>query len=178
MNITGATSPSRTFRFRLNLANLLFLALLIATGLIIQGGYHFGKLADDTAFLGLNRHRWSIAHKAAAVISLAGIAAHCARHLKFISAGTKKKIFTRFPSPQSISWYLVILWIAVALTAMASWTLCSPGSHHRFMLVEIHDKLALLFVPLSAAHIASRLRRMAGAGGSIRRSRSDGEGPK
>lgn len=144
--------------FYANLASLVPSLALAASGLILQVGYHMHHLPDSTPALGLDRHEWLALHKIAAVVSLACLEYHCANHWSFIVTVTKKQLYRKKMSSSIASYFLFILFVPTALTALVSWIFLQD--HARFMLVEIHDKLALLLVLIFLVHLASRSGRM------------------
>ncbi|MCP4135554.1 MAG: DUF4405 domain-containing protein [bacterium] len=148
MQLSKNISNSIRLNFYLNLLNFLPFLIVIITGLILQIEYHMLKLPDDYFISGLNKSGWLILHKISASISLAGIIAHCALHRKFISILSNKILRRKSLSPASLSYWLFIISIPAYLIAMTSWILFDHGDPARFLLVEIHDKLALLLFPL------------------------------
>jgi hypothetical protein len=143
-----------------NLANLLPCLLLAFTGLVLQLQYHMHHLPAEATVLGLQKDAWLLLHKVFAVMSLAGVAIHCLLHRKWIAAAARRRL-QRKPAASRISWYLLLVSIPTALTGMASWLLTEAGGHGRFMLVEIHDKLALVLAMLFILHFVTRTGWMA-----------------
>lgn len=151
-----ATHVPRTARinFYVNLTALAPFLITAFTGIIIQLYYHMHHLPNATPVLGLGRYAWVILHKASAVVSLACIVHHCAHHWSFIVTVTKKKLYRKKFSSAMVSYYLFVLFVPTALTALVSWIFLH--GHARFMLVELHDKLALLLAVAFTAHLATR----------------------
>jgi len=156
--MTHHVSEKARTHFYVNLASLLPILAVITSGLIIQVEYHMHGRADTVTVLGMDRQGWLTLHKASAVVSLACLAHHCANHWSFIVTMTKKKLYMKKMSSSVASYYLFILFVPTVLTALASWIFLQD--HARFMLIEIHDKLALLVVLIFAVHLASRTGRM------------------
>lgn len=154
------TSNSSKMNFYLNLLNFILFLIVVITGFIIQIGYHMHNLPDDYAISGLARAGWLNFHRISASFFLAGIIAHCLLHRGFIST-ISDKILRRKPLlPASISYWLFIVSIPTTLVAMVSWIFVSVDDPARFILVEIHDKIILLWIILSIIHIASRANRI------------------
>ena len=154
MNKLSPVSGTARANFYVNLAALAPFMITIATGMVIQIQYHMHHLPDTALVLGLGRHGWLTLHKVSAVISLACILHHCAHHWRLIVTVTKKKLYLKKMSAGIISYYLFLVFVPTALTAIASWLFLQ--GHARFMLVEIHDKLALLLIVIFAVHLVSR----------------------
>jgi hypothetical protein len=154
MNKLSPVSDTARANFYVNLAALVPFMVTIATGMVLQFQYHMHHLPDDALVLGLGRHGWLTLHKISAVTSLACILHHCAHHWRFIVTVTKKKLYLKNMSAGIVSYYLFLVFVPTALTAMASWIFLK--GHARFMLVEVHDKLALLLIVIFAVHLVSR----------------------
>jgi hypothetical protein len=150
-------SNSAKNNFCLNLLNFIPFVIVAISGLTLQIGYHMHKLPDDYFVSDLNRSGWLILHKISATILLAGIIAHCMLHWKFISIWSGKVLRQKLLSSTSLSYWLFIISIPTCLVAMTSWILFNHGDPARFLLVEIHDKLALLWIIFSIVHIISRI---------------------
>jgi hypothetical protein len=114
------------------------------------------RLPDDTLVSGLNRHGWLLLHKLSAVTSLGGITAHCLLHWRYLASATRRIMARRSILKVQASYYLFILYALSSVTALSSWIVSGPGHGGRSHLVEIHDKLTLLLIIFSAAHIISR----------------------
>ena len=145
-------------RLYANLISLVPFLALMASGLVLQVEYHLHHVPDTAPAFGLDRHGWLALHKTAAVISLACMAHHCAHHWRFIASVTKKKLYRKKISRAMVSYYLFIIFIPTALTALVSWLFLT--GHARFMIVEIHDKLALLLTAVFLTHLATRAGSM------------------
>jgi hypothetical protein len=149
-------SNSAKNNFYLNLLNFIPFIIVVISGLILQIEYHMHRLPDDYFVSGLNRSGWLILHKISITILLAGIITHCVLHWKFISIWSGKILRLKFLSSSSLSYWLFIISIPTCLIAMASWILFNHGDPARYLLIEIHDKLALLWIVFSIIHIISR----------------------
>lgn len=149
-------SGSTKTNFYLNLLNVVPFLILISSGILLQLEYHMHHQPDEHLIAGLNRSGWLLLHRITAALSLVGITAHCILHRKFIAATTRRILDRRSMANVHTSYYLLILCIPTVITGMASWIALNGNTHARLMLVEIHDKLALLMVAFSLVHIVSR----------------------
>lgn len=169
MNKPSPVSDTARANFYINLMALVPFLVLIATGHILQTEYHMHHLPEGALIMGLGRHGWLTLHELSAVISLACILHHCAHHWKFIVTVTKKKLYRKKMSSGIVSYILFLVFIATALTAFVSWIFLEGRARH--MLVEVHDKLALLLTLVFAVHLITRtgwmvrtFRALAGGG--------------
>ncbi|MBN1533777.1 MAG: DUF4405 domain-containing protein [Spirochaetes bacterium] len=168
-NTPRALSEVARRNFCVNMANLLPFLLLAATGLVLQSEYHLHRLPCCTPVLGLQKGGWLLLHKLFAVVSLAGCTLHCLLHRRWIAAAFRRRMQRR-TVPSRITRYLLVVSIPTALTALVSWFFLGPG-HGRFMLVEIHDKLALVLTILFLLHLATRTGWMVQTMAALRRPR-------
>ncbi len=160
MNNDNNISNKTKINFYLNLVNFLPYLILIYSGLAIQLNYHMHELPDDHLVLSLNKFSWVLIHKISGAISLAGTIVHCILHWKYIKAVTKK-IFSRKSKIKVFSsYYLFIIGILTIIPAMLSWIFVNYNNPSRFFFIEIHDKLAMLFLIFTIVHMISRTRWM------------------
>jgi hypothetical protein len=160
MNQTNTISKIIKINFYINSINFILFLGIIITGLVIQLNYHMHRLPDTYLIMGMERMGWLLAHKAATAAALIGIIIHCMLHLKYISAATKKFINKASKSPAMTSYYLLIICFFTSITAIISWLFLEQANPLRFLLIEVHDKLALLFIIFSVVHILSRTKWM------------------
>ncbi len=151
-----AVSRTTKNNFYIDLLNIAPFLIVMTSGLVLQVNYHMHHLPNGHLVLGLSRHGWLLLHKLSAILSLAGVTAHCMLHRKFIAAATGRIIARRSFTKVPLSYHLFILYALSSLTALASWIMPGRGPGGRSHLVEIHDKLTLLLIILAAAHIISR----------------------
>jgi hypothetical protein len=154
------TTSSAKINFYMNLLNFTPFLFVILTGLVLQLAYHFNRMPENYTVLIMTKSGWLILHKISAAVSLSGIITHCVLHRKYIISASKKIINLKQGASILLSYYLFILLIPTCLTVMISWIFLSHGSHARSILVEIHDKLALILILLSGIHIISRMKWM------------------
>ena len=156
MDKSASISRAARMNFFLNLINAAPFLIVMISGLALQVNYHMHRLPDEALVSGLSRSGWLLLHKTSAALSLAGIIAHCVTHRKQIGATTRRIIKNRSFSKIMASYYLLLICIPTAFTAIGSWLLFNPGDASRRALVEIHDKLGLVLVIVSTVHILSR----------------------
>lgn len=143
-------------KFYINLYTFVLYLIAAGTGLLLQLKYHLHRLPADCAVMGLNKPGWLVLHQVSAIAALAGIVFHFVQHWKFLSVITGKIIDLKSISPAGLSYWLFIFCIPAYLTAMASWLLTGNKDPGGFLLIEIHDKLALLLIIPSTIHIILR----------------------
>ncbi len=174
--ITPASEPQGTKARTLNpvgtLANIALLVSGLATaisGLAIQVGFHLGAASrtvrasihpSDLPALtvwGLDKPQWGLFHKVAITIfSLLLI-----QHVILRRSWYARLLRRGSPSGHPQLLWLTVLMLFVAITGLVPWglTLLGGSPHLRFMLVEVHDKLALPLTILLILHIAQRVPR-------------------
>jgi hypothetical protein len=156
MQRSNNLSKSVKTNFFINLLNFIPFLIVIITGLILQVGYHMHHLPDGYVVSCLNKSGWSILHKISASISLAGLITHFMLHWNFISVISDKILRKKSIATATLSYWLFIISVPTCLIAMTSWIFLNHGDIARHILVEIHDKLALLLIILFIMHIISR----------------------
>lgn len=142
--------------FYLNLVNSLPFIILLFSGLMIQVNYHMHRLPDDYFVLGLTKHTWLLAHRISAAIAITGCIFHCVLHWKYIKAATRKFFIWKSGVKIFSSYYLTIIGILTTVPVLLSWIFLNYSDHLRSILVEIHDKLAILFMIIAFVHLISR----------------------
>lgn len=153
-------SRDTKIQFFINLSNCFSLSILIITGLVLQFEYHMYHKPELHFVFGFNKFSWLLLHKISSIISLIGIIVHCIIHWKFISTITKKIFTKKQKSEFLISYSLFIIFIPTALTAISSWIFYKYSDNTRLLLMEIHDKIALVLIVLSLIHVILRFGRM------------------
>jgi len=159
------------------LANLVLLASALGTsvsGLVIQAVFHLGAATraarasmevsalgalDGPALAawGLDRAQWGLLHK----VSALAFALLLVRHITLRRAWYARLLRRENRSDHLQLLCLPVLMVLVALTGLAPWGLSMSGSlpHLRFLLVEMHDKLALPLILLLLLHVVQRVQR-------------------
>jgi hypothetical protein len=159
--------------------NLLLLSgsLMIVSGFVLQLGFHIGNQSrvrermthshntnfeqvgtiDPTdAVWNIDYSTWSILHKIAIVFFTVSMIYHLIIHWKWYKSVFGKQLVSK--NRQSI--ILSFLFLSVALTGLIPWFIDLSGnkSFLRLFLIEIHDKLAILFVIYLLLHVVKRIK--------------------
>lgn len=159
------------------LANLGLLTSGLAaaiSGLAIQLGFHVGAASHavkpwmQTSAVGdldlpahtvggLGRFQWAFVHKFSITILSLLLLQHILIHRSWYARLFRRG--SRFGHPQLL--WLTILMLLVAATGLVPWGLSLLGgsSHLRFILIEVHDKLALPLTILLLLHVVQRAWR-------------------
>lgn len=179
--LTPASAPQETKTRTLNpigtLANVALLASGLATtisGLVIQVGFHLGAASQtmrqsirtsavgtlDMPMLtvsGLDKSQWALSHKICITVFSLLLIHHIIVRRSWYTRLLRQG--SRSSHPQLL--WLTILMLVVAVTGLAPWGLGLLGGspHFRFILVEVHDKLALPLTILLILHVAQRVPR-------------------
>jgi hypothetical protein len=163
--------------------NLLLLSGIITalSGLVIQIGYHMGgehgpvaygadphssgiqqtRVIDpDEIVWGINYTSWSLIHKVAIVLFLILVIYHFCVHWKWYKNVFAKHLLRK--NRQVI--VLSALFLLVALTGLIPWLIHLSGNDNgfRMILIEIHDKVALLLIIYMFLHISHRVKWFSG----------------
>ena len=161
--------------------NLLLIAgiIMIFSGLVMQLGFHAGghngqpggvhrgssrpmpyeqlrEINTDKIVNGLNYHDWSTAHKFAIVCFSLLMIYHICVHWKWYKAVIRKNLMRK--NSQVIT--LSVLFLMVAVTGLLPWSIDLSGGTTilRLLLIEIHDKLALVLVIYLVLHVIKRYK--------------------
>ncbi|MBI1751215.1 MAG: DUF4405 domain-containing protein [Acidobacteria bacterium] len=159
------------------LANLTLLASGLVTtisGLAIQVEFHLGAAsralrpstltsAVDTLEIpvhtvgGLNKFQWASVHKFSITVFSFLLIQHVITRRSWYRDLTRRG--SHFSHPQLL--WLTILMLLVAVTGLAPWGIAFFGGspHIRFILIEVHDKLALPLTILLLLHVVQRISR-------------------
>jgi hypothetical protein len=163
--------------------NLLLLSGIVTTisGLVIQVGFHMGSvhgsgtygaylhssgiqetrvIDPDGIVWGINYTSWSLIHKVAIIVFLFLVIYHTAVHWKWYKNLFAKHLLRK--NRQVI--VLSALFLLVALTGLIPWFIHLSGSDNgfRMVLIEIHDKVALLLIIYLFLHISHRIKWFSG----------------
>lgn len=133
---------------------LLFIGcVMIASGLTLQLGFHVGGPEGHQ----LNRQvseYWSDIHKFAAVSFSLLMVYHIYAHRKWYKVVISKQLFGK--NRQVIM--LSVLFLLVAGSGFLPWFIDLSGGINalRFIIIEIHDKIALLLIIFLVLHLIKR----------------------
>lgn len=121
-------------------------AAVALSGAVLQVHYHLLKNTDPATTWGLYRAEWNTLHVWSSVLWVAAIAMHLWRHRKWVRGVVKKRLFKKNRPT-------VILIAVTFLTIVSGFT---PLFTSVLWVVEIHDKVAILFLILAVAHTIRR----------------------
>ncbi len=171
--------------FIINTLLLLAGILVIISGLSLQIGYHMGghekhdrdnftaqdhtkntgyenqvsyeqTRGIDTAkrVLALDYHDWSALHKYTIISFSLFMIFHITVHWKWYKAILSKKLLGKNKQMT----ILTALFLLVSLTGLIPWFIDLAGStaEMQLLLIELHDKLALLFIIFIVLHLTKR----------------------
>lgn len=157
-------------RFLVNSLLLVFGVVSAFSGLLIQVKYHMGSNGDPatmngSAALGLNYNEWAVVHKITIVVFTLLVIYHLIHHWKWYKGVFLKR---RFAKNQQVLIFS-ILFVLVAITGFIPWFIdLSDGNQFlRKLVMEIHDKLALILTVYLVLHIKKRMKWFQAALNSI-----------
>lgn len=137
--------PSRRFT---NLSLLVIGIIMSVSGLFIQIYYHLLAIIDSEFSMWTNIHKWS------ALIFTLIILAHIKQHLKWYKGIFRKQLFRK----NRITLFLTATMIIVSLLGFTPWLLAQFSTQFtlRHTLIEIHDKIGIVFMVIMVGHIIKR----------------------
>jgi hypothetical protein len=143
----------------INLGLLFFGSAMAFSGFLIQFYYHMGHHGDinsNNVVLGTDYSGWSAIHKISILIVSFIMIFHFILHWKWYKTVVKKKLISK--NNQVI--ILTILFILVAITGYIPWFIKLTGGQEIACkaVIEIHDKLAIIFFVYLILHITKRLK--------------------
>jgi hypothetical protein len=163
--------------FMVNNFLLLSGIAMIVSGFVLQLGFHIGnqssshermihshsanfeqvRVFDPTSTVwNIDYTTWSMLHKAAIVFFTLLMIYHFITHWKWYKGVFGKRLLSK--NRQAI--ILSFLFLSVALTGFIPWFIDLSGNKNllRQSLIEIHDKLAILFVIYLILHVVKRIK--------------------
>jgi hypothetical protein len=146
-------------KFIINLGLLLMGSVMVFSGLLIQINYHIGNHGDidpNKAVFGIDYSGWSSIHKIAIVIVSFLMILHIILHWKWYKTVLQKHLISENKQVTILS----ILFILVVITGYIPWFIhLSSGSElARKLLIEIHDKIALILTVFLILHVIKRIK--------------------
>ena len=150
---------SSFYSLKINLG-LLFSGLIVMfSGLLIQINYHMvnhGGTDINKAVWSLSRTEWSMIHKISIIIFSIFMAYHIILHWQWFKAVISKKLISK----NKLIIMLSFVFILVAITGYIPWlvSLICGDNTIREAFVEIHDKIALIFIGILILHILKKLK--------------------
>lgn len=139
------------------IVNSVLIVLGIATsisGLIIQCHYHLQSFSDETTVLALCRKEWNAIHVWTSIGFLIATIYHIWSHRKWY----KNLFIKNYSVKQRPTTILTILTFIVVITGLIPLFIYYLGgsSAFRFLMIEIHDKVAILFIIVASRHTIKR----------------------
>lgn len=146
-------------RFINNFGLIVFGIATVFSGILIQVKYHMGNhgnIAINDNALGINYQSWSAIHKVSIVILSLLMIYHVYHHWKWYKGVISKKLISK--NQQVLT--LTLLFVLVAITGLTPWfiDLLKGDEMLRKVLIEIHDKLAIILSVYLILHIIKRLK--------------------
>lgn len=148
MQNSTETQKKRLYRRLTNISLLVFGIVMTVSGLYIQIHYHM----QDGGTLGFSQ--WTFIHKWSAMLFALIVIAHILLHLKWYEVVFKKQLFRK----NRVTTILTIIMIIVSLLGFLPWilTLFPDQVDLRHTLIEIHDKIGIVFMVIMVGHIIKR----------------------
>lgn len=141
--------------FIINLGLMISGLIVIFSGLLIQIYYHMGDFRLSELVLGLNHKIWLLIHIISSIVFTLLMVHHVTVLWKWYKGVIKKKLYSK--NKQVL--ILLGIWILVTLTGFIP---CISNYYFdqnifTFLLIEIHDKIGLLFCVYFGIHLIQRL---------------------
>jgi hypothetical protein len=151
---------SKKSNIRIDILLIIPFFSMIFSGFLLQIFYHMKRYESDSLVWGLNRADWLLFHKVAVVIAFSFTLVHLILHYKWFSGVIKKKLFISGNKLTKRTFRLFIMFIIVSLTGLIPWIFgfTTETRHH---ILEIHDKVAIIFTIYFLYHFAMRHNKIA-----------------
>lgn len=136
---------------------LLVLGIVASiSGLIIQCHYHLQKSPDESVAFALNRAEWNAVHVWTSLFFLLVTIYHVWVHRKWYVNAFKRNLLAKHRPTILLT---VITFLVVLSGLMPLFILYFDGnSTLRFSIIEIHDKIAILFLFVVVRHTIKRFK--------------------
>lgn len=143
--------------FVVNSLLLAFGAAMVVSGFVIQFGYHVGRMPLKADIWGISYSVWCGAHKWVAIAFAASVVWHVWLHWKWFRGVIAKRLFRR--NGQTLILTLVI--IIVSVFGFVPWAvdLFNGSASVRHIMIEIHDKAAIVLFVYLVLHFYKRFWR-------------------
>ena len=141
----------RVYRKYINLIALLISLLMIISGGYIQLRFHINMLPSQSI---LTYEMWRLIHVISSVLFTVFFIYHIFMHKKWYKTVLCKRLFKR----NRVSVLLTLLMIFSSISGFVPFIIgyMNEASEYRIHLIEIHDKVAVLFLILLTGHILRR----------------------
>jgi len=129
------------------------------SGMLIQIKYHMGNhgaIAIDDSVFRISYHGWTAVHKMSITALSLLVLYHIYKHWKWYKIVITKRLLAKNQQVLVFS----LLFILVAITGLVPWIIDTTKGNWviRKILIEIHDKLAIIMAIYLILHIISRLK--------------------
>lgn len=146
-------------RFIINLGLIIAGFSTIFSGMLIQIKFHMGNHGNidiNDCVAGINYSGWSLVHKISIVALSLLVICHVYLYWKWYKAVITKRLFSKNQQVLILS----VLFIIVAATGLTPWIidLLNGDQIHRKVILEIHDKFAIILMIYLILHIIKRLK--------------------
>lgn len=121
------------------------------SGLVIQCHYHLLKSPGESFVLALDRAQWNTMHVWSSILFLFCVAYHVWVHQRWYEHVLKRKIQKHRPTS-----ILTILTVPVVISGLMPLFIENPTLS--LFIIEIHDKIAILFFVVALRHVIKRFR--------------------
>lgn len=142
---------SKQFTKVTNWTLLLVGLVVVASGVYIQVKFHLSHSPTTSSSL---REAWNELHVWSSFLFLIAVMLHLYLHLKWYKAIFRKRLFKR----NRITLILSLLFVVSALTGIMAWIVKGDSATLYHLIVETHDKIALLFLLFVVGHTIKRFR--------------------
>lgn len=146
----------RQKNFIANTALLALGAAMSISGLIIQCHYHLQKNPKESIVFALNRVEWNAVHVWASVFFLFATLYHAWVHRKWYENVLGRNLLAKH-RPTLILTVLTLLVVVSGLIPLFILYL-GGSSILRFSIIEIHDKVAIIFFIVAIRHTTKRFK--------------------
>lgn len=148
------TNRQRSITFTVNSVLIVLGIATSISGLIIQWHYHLRTFSDGATIFALCRQEWNAIHVWTSIVFFIAIIYHVWSHRRWYNNLLKKNVSAK-QRPTAI---LTVLTFTVVITGLIPLFIhCLKGcSIFRFSMIEIHDKVAILFFIVAFRHTIKR----------------------
>ncbi|MCY1633785.1 DUF4405 domain-containing protein [Marinifilum sp. D737] len=138
-----------------NIGLLISSLVAVFSGLLIQFYYHVGDQDFTSVVLGFKHFGWLQVHKISSILFSVFMLHHIVTLQKWYKVVIKKKLYSKHRQVIIFS----VISVLVTITGFIPWFIStiSDESTLGFILIEMHDKIGLIFVLYVLLHIFNRL---------------------
>lgn len=138
-----------------NIGLLISSLVVVFSGLLIQIYYHIGDQDFTSVIFGFKHFGWLQVHKVSSSLFAVFMLHHIITLQKWYKVVINKKLYSKHRQVITFS----VISLLVTLTGFIPWFIDILSDEHKlsFILIEIHDKIGLVFVFYVLLHILNRL---------------------